>query len=151
MNTRLNEIDAKRRDARTMFLIKDLLEYTFPGKNEDLLEYKTALGSFIAHSSEWNPGVEEIGTNLLCRHGNQDFSEIPVYNGPLERDNILSIIDTIIGKPVKKQKLGAQARKNIFALSEQILKHDELGSLRIKVSNKLFVLASDIEGAEHQF
>lgn len=155
----LSQTDIKRRDVRTMVLIKDLLEYAFPHTTntpeyrEDVDIFALGLSKFIAHAKDWNPGVEELGVNLLCKFGNSAFQSIPEYRGPITKQGVLETIDTIVGRPIQKQLLGSQARKNLFALSEHIQKHEtELGkTFAMRISNKLFSLAGNIEGAEHSY
>ena len=155
----LNQTDIKRRDTRTMVLIKDLLEYTFPHTTnapeyqEDVDIFASGLSKFIAHAKDWNPGVEELGVNLLCKFGNSVFLSLPEYQGPITKQGVLETINTIVGRPIQRQLLGSQARKSLFALSEHIQKHEtELGkAFAMKISNKLFSLAGDIKGSEHEY
>lgn len=148
-------IDPKvtKQNTRTMLLLKDLLEASYPHDAEDVPHFWQAVSIFVAHGKQWNPGIEELGVNLVCRFGEKtNLTELPVYTGEVNREELATSLRTIIEIPIKKQHLGSLSRKNLFALSEHITKqHDLEEEYREQLESLFFNLATEIKGSESQF
>ena len=153
MNKQLSTKEVVNQNTRTMFLIKDLFENCYPKDTEDLPNYWQGVSMFIAHTKDWNSGVEELGRNLLCRKGEiSEIHELPEYTGPITRDGVIDALNLVAKPVIRKQQLGLIPKRNFHALSDHILKQYDISSgLRKKISLHLFSLAADIKGSEHQY
>jgi hypothetical protein len=151
-NESIAVINAKK-DARAILLLKDLFDFCYPVDQEDLPGYWEALSKFMAHAKIWNPAVEELGVNLVCRKGSfSQITELPPYTGEITETGIKEALRIIVERPIKKQHLGFLAKKTLNALSEHAVKQYNINRRhRESLEGYFFVLASDIKGSEHEY